>query len=200
MRMGVSAMIALLSASGISASADEIVDQIEAGKSYYAEGDYASAVTEFEFALNAVRTKLSMLFIATMPAAPALWLAEEAAVEGGAALFGGGMMISRSYHEQKGLGKVRAELVVDSPMVQAFSAVLNNPIMVANEPQIERVRLGKMNALLNWNPDERSGDISLSLGGRVLAKLEGDDLRDKSILIDLMKSWDLDAVKEVTGF
>ena len=199
MHRGVSAIAALLLVGAGSASADEIIDQIEVGKRNYVEGDYAGAITEFEFALSAVRNKLSALFIATMPEAPTLWSAKQASLHGGTALFGGGLMITREYHEQKGQGKVKAELVVDSPMVQAFSAVLNNPSMIANEPQIERIRLGKMSALLNWNPDDSSGEISLSMGGRVLAKVEGDDLSDKAVLIDLMKTWDLDAVKDVAG-
>lgn len=200
MLRGVSAIAALLSIGGGSALADDVIDQIEVGKQNYVEGDYAAAITEFEFALNAVRNKLSALFMATMPEPPVLWTAEQAALNSGTALFGGGMMITREYHEQKGEGKVKAELVVDSPMVQAFSAVLSNPIMIANEPQIERIRLGEMIALLTWNPDDSSGDISLSIGGRVLAKVEGDDLSDKDVLIDLMKTWDLDAVKDVVGF
>lgn len=196
----VSAIAGLLTIVGGSALADQVIDQIEVGKQNYVEGDYAAAITELEFAVNELRNKLSALFMATMPDPPAFWAAEQAALNGGAALFGGGLMISREYYEQKGEGKVKAELVVDSPMVQAFSAVLSNPIMIANEPQIERIRLGEMSALLNWNPEESSGDISLSIGGRVLAKVEGDDLSDKEVLIDLMKTWDLDAVKDVAGF
>jgi hypothetical protein len=195
----VSAIAALLLIGGAGASADDVIDQIEVGRQNYVEGDYAAAIIELEFALNEVRNKLSALFAATMPEPPALWMAEQATSNGGAALIGGGIMITRKYSERKGGGTVRVELVVDSPMVQAFSAVLSNPIMIANEPQMERVRLGEMSALLNWNPDNSSGDISMSIGGRVLAKAEGDDLPDKDILIELMKSWDLDAVKDVAG-
>lgn len=199
MRIGVTAVAALSLLFSGPASADDIMEQIDIGRRYYAEGDYSGAITELEFALNAVRNRLSLLFMATMPEPPALWSAEQASLESGTALFGGGLMITRRYREEKGNGEVRAELVVDSPMIQAFTAVLNNPIMIANEPRMERVRLGRKHALLNWNSDDQSGDISMSLGGRVLAKLEGNELHDKSILIDLMKTWDLDAVKSVAG-
>jgi len=199
MHKRVSTIAALLLIGGAPALADDVIDQIEVGRQNYVEGDYAAAITELEFALNSVRNKLSALFMATMPEPPALWTAEQAKLNSSAALIGGGMMISRKYSEQKGHGKVKVELVVDSPMVQAFSAVLSNPIMIANEPQIERVRLGEMSALMDWNPEDSSGEISLSIGGRVLAKVEGDGLSDKDILIKLMKSWDLDAVKDVAG-
>jgi hypothetical protein len=199
MQKGLSALAALLLAGGGSVSADEIIEQIDVGRRNYVEGDYAAAITEFEFALNAVRSKLSALFMATMPEPPTLWAAEQAALTSGSVLFGGGMIITREYRERKGEGRVKAELVVDSPMVQAVSAMLSNPIMVANEPRIERIRLGRMSALLNWNPDDRSGDISLSIGGRVLAKVEGSDLSDKNVLIDLMKTWDREVVRDVAG-
>ncbi len=199
MHKEVTIVIMSLLMGGGSVSADEIIDQIEVGKRNYVEGNYAAAITEFEFALGTLRGKLSALFIATMPDPPILWTAEQADSNSGTALFGGGLMITREYHEQKGQGKVKAELVIDSPMAQAFSSVLTSPVMVANEPQVERIRLGETNALLTWNPDERSGDITLSIGGRVLAKIEGDDLNDKAVLIDLMKTWDLDAIKHVAG-
>lgn len=196
MRTGMAAFIGLLLVGGSSAAADDILDQIEAGKGYYADGDHVAAITEFEFALNALRTELATMLMATMPPSPVLWSAEEPALDNGAAVFGGGMMISRTYQEQKGGGTILAELMLDSPMVQAFSAVLNNPIMISAEPRVERIKMGRTNALLTWNPDDRSGEISVTLGGRVLAKLEGQDLSDKSILIDLMERWDLDAVKK----
>ena len=199
MRRAVSAIIVSLLIDSSSAVADEVMEQIEVGKQNYVEGDYAGAINELEFALNTLRNKLSVLFAATMPEPPVLWMAEQPATNGGTALFGGGLMITRDYHERKGNGRVKAELVVDSPMVQAFSAVLSNPIMIANEPRIERIRLGQTSALLNWDPERRAGEISLSIGGRVLAKVEGDDLADKDVLIDLMKAWDLEAVKHVIG-
>ncbi len=186
-------------ASGASTAADEIVEQIDAGKAYYADGDFSRALTELEFALNAVRTEFSLQFMATMPEPPTLWSAEKPVLENSAALFGAGLMVTRRYQEEKGPGQITAELMVDSPMVQAFSAVFTSPIMIANDPELERVRLGEMRALLKWDADLGTGDISLALGGRVLAKLIGQSLDDKAVLVELMKGWDLDAIKKVAG-
>lgn len=186
-------------AAGPALAADDVLEPIEAGKAYYTDGDLARALSEFEFALNALRTRFSNQVMATLPPPPPLWSAEKPALESVAALFGAGVMVTRRYQEEKGKGRITAELMVDSPMVQAFSAVFSNPIMIANDPNLERVRLGKASALLKWDEERRSGDLSLSLGGRVLAKLVGRDLDDKTVLVDLMKTWDLDAVQEVSG-
>ncbi len=199
MRKGMIAAVLSLVILGKPIVADEVIGQMDIGKQHYIEGDYTSAIVELEFALSSLRDKLSALFMATMPEAPVLWTADHAELAGGTALFGGGMMITRLYQEAKGKGEVRVELVVDSPMVQAFSSVLSSPIMIANEPLLERLRLQGTNALLRWDPDKRSGEISLSIGGRVLAKMEGQGLIDKAILIEMMKSWDLDAVRDVAG-
>ncbi|MEM7042039.1 MAG: hypothetical protein AAF543_04430 [Pseudomonadota bacterium] len=180
-------------------AADEVVEQLDAGRAYYQDGDLSRALTELEFAVNALRTQFSNEFIATLPAPPALWAAEKPALDNGVALFGTGVMVTRRYLEEKGDGRITAELLVDSPMVQAYSAVFRNPVMIANDPKLERIRLGELHALLKWDADRRSGDLTLSLGGRVLAKLAGRDLDDKTILVDLMKAWDLDAVKQVAG-
>jgi hypothetical protein len=199
MRNACLAIAALSFATLPEASADDILEQIDAGKAYYEEGDLGRALNEFEFALNSLRTRFSNQFMATLPEPPPLWRAEKPVLESGAALLGAGVMVTRRYEEQKGEGRITAELLVDSPMVQAFSAIFSNPIMVANDPSLERIRFGKTHALLKWNADQRSGDLSLAFGGRVLAKLVARDLDDKSILVDLMKAWDLDAVENVAG-
>lgn len=184
---------------GSQAAADDILEQIDAGKAYYAEGDLGRALNELDFALNSLRIRFSNQFMATLPEPPALWSAEKPVLDSGAAILGAGVMVTRRYQEEKGDGRITAELLIDSPMVQAYSAVFSNPIMVANNPNLERVRLGKTNAVLKWNEDRRSGDLSLAFGGRVLAKLVGKGVGDKAILVDLMKAWDLDAVLDIAG-
>ena len=199
MRKAILVMAAVGLASASPTMADEVIEQIEAGRAYYTDGDFARALTEFEFALNALRTRFSNNLMATLPEPPALWSAEKPALETGAALLGTGVMVTRRYQEEKGEGRIIAELMVDSPMVQAFAAVFSNPIMIAGDPGLERVRLGDETALLKWDTERRSGDLSLSIGGRVLAKLIARNLDDKTLLVDLMKAWDLDAVEDVAG-
>jgi len=194
--------ISILAASSYPAAAEDIandiIEQIDAGKAFYVEGDLSRALTEFEFALDALRAEFSNLFMTTLPEPPAFWSAEEPVLETAAALFGGGVMVTRQYQATKGEGVVTAELIVDNPMVQAFSAVIGNPIMIANDPGVRRVRFGDQVALLNWK-DDGVGELSLSLGGRVLAKLAGRDLEGPDILLDLMKSWDLNKVTKIAG-
>ena len=153
----VMAFVGLASGVPAAAAADEVVEQIDASKAYYADGDLARALTELELALNALRTEFSLELMAILPKPPALWSAGEPELESGAAMFGSGLMITRRYEEQKGRGRITAELMVDSPMVQAFSAVFSLPVMIANDPGLERIRFGETNAVLKWDADRRAG-------------------------------------------
>jgi hypothetical protein len=186
-------------AAALPACADEVIEQIDAGRAYYAEGDLARALGELEFATNALRTRISTAFMATLPDAPLLWTADQPTQDNGAALLGTGMMVTRRYEEDKGEGRIIAELLADSPMVQAFTAVFSSPVMIASDPALRRIRLGRTSALLKWDAASRAGELSVALGGRVLIKLSGADLADQSTLVDLMARWDLEAVEQVAG-
>ena len=51
--------------------------------------------------------------------------------------------------------------------------------------------------MLKWQAGE--GEIALSLGGRVLAKLAGQGLQSKQQLVDLMRGWDMHGIKAIAG-
>ena len=104
MRNACLVLVVLAFAAGAHADADEVVEQIEAGKAYYAEGDLARALTEFEFALNTLRTRFSNQFMATLPEAPPLWSAEKPALENGVALFGSGVMVTGAIWNKRATG------------------------------------------------------------------------------------------------
>ncbi|NJO38507.1 MAG: hypothetical protein HC871_14000 [Rhizobiales bacterium] len=172
-RMLSAGLVAAALAAALPVRADDVIEQIDAGRAYYAEGDLARALSEFEFAVNTLRTRISTAFMATLPEAPLLWTADEPTLDNGAALLGTGMMVTRVYEEDKGDGRIIAELLADSPMVQAFSAVFNSPVMIASDPALQRIRLGRTSALLKWDVAGRTGELSVALGGRVLIKLIG---------------------------
>jgi hypothetical protein len=181
------------------ARADEIIAQIDQAKRYYDEGDYAGAIVEFEFTISTLRTKLAELFAATLPDPLPRWRAEAAEIEAGATMFGGGTTVYRNYNNGAGDGVLRAQLIVDSPVVQAVTAMLSSPAVMAGQGDLERIRIGHDSAMLDWDQGARRGEISLALGQRVMAKIEGYDLDDKMLLVELLKAWDIEAVRSVAG-
>ncbi|MDP6482332.1 MAG: hypothetical protein QGH70_00615, partial [Nitrospinota bacterium] len=99
----------------------------------------------------------------SLPPAPPGWTAEEVETQG-MAMMGGGQVITRAYREESGEGSVKAQLVVDSPMIQGLAMMLNNPAMLGAQGRMKRVRIKRENALLKWNRWRRSGELSVILG------------------------------------
>jgi hypothetical protein len=193
-------LAALAAAPLVPARADSVTEQIDQGRAYYEEGDYAGAIAELEFALNEIRAKVARLYSDTLPAAPAGWRTDEADVQAGGMMFGGGTSVSREYREDGGRGYVQAQLMIDNPMLQGLAALFSNPALLAAQSNVERVRVGRDSAMLKWDEADESGEITLLLGGgRGMVQLEGRNLPDKQFLVDLLNAWDLRTVKDIAG-
>jgi hypothetical protein len=189
-------LMALLLVAG--AAADEITEQIALAQQYYKDGDLTAAATELAFAASAVRVKLSARLAATLPPAPMGWSAAEPEIDAAAAAFGGSATVRRAYAGPDG-ASLEAQLVLDGPMVQAFAAMAGSAALLAGQRGVERVRLGRDHALLDWDAPAGSGSLALPLAGRVLVRIEGRKLADKAVLVELLRRWDLDAVRAGAG-
>jgi hypothetical protein len=171
------------------ARADEITEGLDRARQLYDRGDLAGALTETNFALNALHQKRTALYSALFPAAPAGWTLEDSTDDGAgsalaAQMLGGGVMVERSY--TRGDDIIKATLIVDSPMIQALAATVNNPAMMGTGAR--RVRIGGDNAVQRRDGD----DLELTLvRGNVAIKLEGEGLKDPELLTQLMKGFDL---------
>lgn len=181
-----------------SAQADEVVEQIELGLELYQEGEYGAALTELEFAINDIRKLMSGRLANTFPEAPAGWSAEEVESGGGgaAALMGGGAMLQRNYREEGGDGRLEASMMVDNPMVQGMAALFNNPAMIASQPNMERVRMGRESAIVKWEAERGRVEATMLLDGRILLQVEGQGLDSPDLAVELLRDWDLAEVRE----
>ena len=182
-----------------SALADEVVEQIELGLELYQEEDYGAAVTELEFAISDIRKLMSGRIAGTFPDAPAGWTAGEAESAGGggaaALMGGGGAILQRSYREDERDGRLEASLMIDNPMVQGMAAMFNNPAMIAAQPNMERVRMGRETAIVKWEADRSRVEATLLLDGRILMQVKGQGVDSPDVAIDLLKAWDLAEVR-----
>ncbi|SEK66109.1 hypothetical protein [Halomonas daqiaonensis] len=183
------------------AQTDEVVEQIELGLELYQEEEYGAAITELEFAINDIRQLMSGRIAETFPEAPEGWSAgavESAGGGGGAAaMFGaGGSMLEREYLQESGSGRLTAKLMIDNPMIQVMSAMFNNPAMIAAQPNMERIRIGRDSALLKWEPERGNAEVSFLMDGRILMQVNGQGLESQAPAVELLEAWDLDAVRE----
>lgn len=197
-------LIAMMLAAAVSGPvlADPVVEQINQGLELYQEEEYGAAITELEFAINDMRKLISQGIAATFPDAPDGWSAMpvDASSEnsGAAALFGGSMgrILERQYTQDDGNGSLTATLTMDNPMIQGMAALFNNPAMLAAQPNVERLRVGREIGMLKWEPDNARAEATLMLDGRIMIQVVGENLESPEIAAELLKAWDIKAVRE----
>jgi len=158
------------------ARADEITDQMERGLKLYKQGKLSEALGEVEVASTLMRQKKAESLEAVFPAPPAGWTADKAETQALAKVFmGGGITASRVYKQQRGKGRVKLEVVSDSPLMQGVAMLLTNPMLVQSAPGAKLIRLGEGNALLTVQGEGRA-DVQLVVDGKVLLRAEASGL------------------------
>jgi len=198
------ATILALTASA-TALGDPVEEQIQQGLGLYKSGELGAAITELEFAITDIRKAMSGQIGDTFPPAPDGWTAapaeSSAEAAGAAAMFGNvmGTMMERSYSQNDGDGMLKAKLMVDNPMVQGLAAMFNNPMLMAAQPNTERLRIGRETGMLKWDAANASAEASLLLDGRILMQVEGENLDSPDVAADMLKAWDMDAVRKQTA-
>ncbi|WP_027133600.1 hypothetical protein [Geminicoccus roseus] len=192
---------ALLCAASLPASADQVTDQLDLGKQYYEEGDLAGAISELQFAIQDIRSQLAEKYREGFPPAPAGWSFEESTEDNSAAMamFGGGTSVARTYQEDNGSGTIEATISVDNPMIQGLAAMLNNPAMMAATPGAKRVRVGRDNAMVQFEEGGDSGEATLIVGGRIMLQLQAQGLENSQVLEEMTQAWKVDALKNLSG-
>jgi hypothetical protein len=182
------------------ATADDITDQLGLALELYQEGDFAGAITELQFAIGEIQARLGEVYAETFPPAPAGWSADKATQEGGAAFMGGGTIVARRYSENGGSGSMTAQLIIDNPMIQGMAALFSNPAMLAANPNMQRIRLGRESAVLDFDASAGRGEVTFMAAGRAMLKVEGYNLGSGDQLVDLLRAWDMDRLKAAAGF
>lgn len=183
------------------ARADEITDQIDQAKAYYEEGDVGGALGELEFAMQALRGKLSASLLETFPAAPPGWTAsDETGGDASAALpMMGGNVVQRTYQQDGGQARIEASLMSGGGFMQGLASMFMNPAMLAAQPNAKRVRVGRENGVVIYDPSDRSGQLMVDLGGKISLMLQGSHLDGPEPMTSLVEGWDLKKVKDLAG-
>ena len=123
-------LVTSLFLAGLTVQADEIKDAIDTASKHYNAGELSQAIAQLDYASTLIRQQKGEQVKGAFPAAPSGWEAEEANSEvAGAAMFGGGITATRSYYNDE--QRIEIQLMMDSPMLQAFSMMLSNPSMIA---------------------------------------------------------------------
>jgi hypothetical protein len=183
------------------AVADEVTDQLEQARRYYEQGDVTGAIGELEFTLQALRGRVGQELLATFPAPADGWTVTDSDGDGQAAIpfAAAGTMLGRTYRAAQGGGSVEAQLMSGGGFLQGLAGMLMSPQVLAAQPNARRVRIGRENAVVTYDPQARSAQLVLDLGGKATIMLQGENLADGEPLVDLASRWDLKRVRELLG-
>ncbi|MBU2113400.1 MAG: hypothetical protein KKE94_06450 [Gammaproteobacteria bacterium] len=126
-----SLFIGLLSSSMcLIAGESEVLQAVDAASKHYEAGELSQAIAQLDYASTLMRQEKGEQVKQAFPAAPSGWQAEDAESDvAAAAMFGGGISASRNYYNDE--HRIEIQLMMDSPMLQAFSMMLSNPSMIA---------------------------------------------------------------------
>ncbi len=174
----------------LAAHADDVQDSIREALDYYNAGDYQEAVESLDYASQLIRQMKGKKLETLLPAPLEGWSAKPAESRAvGAAVFGGGLTVERSY--TRGPASVTIRIVADSPMIQGMLAMFSNPVFATSDGgRLERI--GREKAIVKYDAASKSGDIRLAVANRFLVTIEGtavteEDLKAYARAIDFKK-------------
>jgi len=192
-------LLALLSlAVALPVAADEISGQLEKGLKLYEDGKLSQAIGEIEFALAQLKQKKAEALGKIFPEAPSGWTAHKPkSSSAGAGMLGGGISASRRYQDD-GKGRVKIEVIADSPLIQSLAMMLSNPMFLTSGKGGKLVRLQGHKAVLK--EQEQRAELQALIDNKVLVRVTARRVEDPGqVAQDFAAKMDLAKLKELTN-
>lgn len=177
-------------------ASDTIAKDIASAQQAYQKGELLKTGGALQNALDALHGRLADAFVPLMPTAPPGWQAYDAQADA-MGITGGGMTVMRGY--EKGESSLNASIILDSEAVKGVTDILNNPSGLAAQPGMSKVNAAGGQALLRWDPKDRTGEIMLVVGDQLLLQVVGNTLETPDLLAEMMRSWNIAAIRKQAG-
>ena len=185
---------------GSAVAGDSVLEQIEAGVKAYKAGEYKQAITELNFAIAEIQSRIDEAAKQVLPDPLPGWKAEEAEAQSMAMMGMGGTTISRSYYREDGEARVEIQIVADSPMIQMFAMMMTNPMMMQGDPSTKVFRHNGKRGLMKHEKNSREWEATLLLGnGRIMVQVNGSNLEDDSAVMAYLDALDLKKIENSLG-
>lgn len=160
--------------------ADDVTDAINDAMKYYKEGQYSAAVQNLNYASQVIQQKKGEGLTSFLPEPLSGWTAQEANSQAaGAAMLGGGITVSREYTRDE--SSVTIQIITDSPIMQSMMMMLSNPMYAASDGgKLERIE--RQNAMVKFDPADKSGEIKMVVASRYFITLEGQQTSKEDLM------------------
>ncbi len=180
-----------------SIQADPVIDQLEAGRQAYENGEYRRAVDELNLAIAEIQRKIEEADKQLLPEPLPGWRAEEAEAQSMAMMGMGGSVLQRSYYREGGDERVELQIVADSPMSQMFTMMLSNPMLMQADSNTRLFRYRGQRGLMEHEAGSDVWEATLLLqGGRLLIRVKGSGLKDDQPIKAYLDALDFQRLQE----
>jgi hypothetical protein len=181
----------LTAAIGASADADQITDQIDAGRRAYEAGEARVAMQALQFAIAEIETQLRQQQLQLLPEPLPGWSAEDAVSESaGLAAMIAGTNLSRSYRNDTTGASVQVTVTADSPLLAMMGMMLSSPMLIQANPGSSPFLHGSYRGMIEQDEDGTT-QLSLMVGTRILVQIEGKGGADRETLEAYLQAMDL---------
>ncbi|ESQ09151.1 MAG: hypothetical protein N838_20830 [Thiohalocapsa sp. PB-PSB1] len=185
------AILALTLTPLVSAHADPVTDQIDAGRRSYEAGDSRVAIQALQFAIAEIESQLRQQQLKLLPEPLPGWSADDPVSEtGGFAAMIAGTNLARTYRNDSSGAVVQIGVTADSPLLAMMGMLMSAPMLMQTDPRNSPYTYGGFRGMMETNED---GNIKITLlvGTRILLQMEGRDGADRQMLEAYLKAIDL---------
>ena len=180
------------------AGPDNPLPRIDAARKNYQAGKLLQALDDLNAALDAVNNQLVQRYAVTLPQAPAGWTVVPPDPQR-AALMGGAAQGARDYQLANGQAMMNAHIVLDSDAIRQMTPLFG-PTMPQGVPQtVRRVKIGAEDAVVAYDPQQRGGEVSVLVGGRILLQVDGQGVPSADPMIAAMRNWNIPELRRLAG-
>jgi hypothetical protein len=181
----------LTAAIGASANADQITDQIDAGRRAYEAGEARVAMQALQFAIAEIETQLRQQQLQLLPEPLPGWSAEDAVSESaGLAAMIAGTNLSRSYRNDTTGASLQVTITADSPLLAMMGMMLSSPMLMQANPGSSPFLHGSYRGTIEQDEDGTT-QLSLMVGTRILVQIKGEGGADRETLEAYLQAMDL---------
>ena len=185
-------LIGFLLTTSISATADEVEDQINLALDSYRSKNYKAAVDDLNYAVAQIQEKLNSTNATLLPEPLDGWTATEVENNSaGMAMMGGGTQMSRSY--QRGSESLEISITAGSPMVAGVLMMINNPILLSSSPDMKPYRHKRIKGMQQVSGNRV--ETTLALAGQIMVQVDATNLADPAVIEQYLEAMDFDQIQ-----
>ncbi|MGB5641458.1 MAG: hypothetical protein WBM63_20305 [Sedimenticolaceae bacterium] len=185
-------LIGILLTTSISATADEVEDQINLALDSYRSKNYKAAVDDLNYAVAQIQEKLNSTNATLLPEPLDGWTATEVENNSaGMAMMGGGTQMSRSY--QRGSESLEISIIAGSPMMAGLLMMINNPMLLSSSPDMKPYRHKRIKGMQQVSGNRV--ETTLALAGQIMVQVDATNLADPAVIEQYLEAMDFDQIQ-----